>query len=180
MRTQEPGNEHVQEATRLLRTKGLRSTRARRSIISELLRIGKPMSHGEMLVAVASEMLDRATVYRVLIDLEQAGVLSRTDLGDRLWRFEVARRLDHDLLHPHFVCLSCQTVTCLEGASFSFDAKATSPASVASGTFSIRLSGLCDSCRSSAKPARVARGSTRAHRPHGGVRRRVAGRLAEC
>ena len=52
--------------------------------------------------------LDRPRVYRVLIDLEGATILARTDVGDRLWRFELRRETDHDRDHPHFVCITCR------------------------------------------------------------------------
>ncbi len=57
---------------------------------------------------------DRATIYRNLIELSDAGLLLRVELGDHVWRFE-ARRNDADgpPEHPHFVCVDCGEVSCL-------------------------------------------------------------------
>jgi len=156
------------EAERLLRAAGLRNTAARRAVIHEITRAGAPMSHGEMIAALASRSFDRATVYRVLIDLEAAGILLRTDLGDRLWRFELNRREAHGRDHPHFVCTACSAVSCLPSASFALRAEGGVPASVTEGAYAVRIAGICDACtmqpgvRTAAAPTRA----SRRPRPH--------------
>lgn len=165
------GDEHGERAARLLHSRGLRSTRARRAIIAELIRGEKPMSHGEMLVAVRALELDRATVYRVLIDLEGVGILARTDLGDRLWRFELRRKADHERDHPHFVCVTCQAVTCLIDASFALQVRSAGPKSLSAGTYAIRLSGVCDSCNT--PPSAASRRARTAPTRQSIARRRV-------
>ena len=60
---------------------------------------------------------DQATIYRVLSNLTDAGILVRMDLGDHIWRFEFAdpsRGLRED--HAHFVCNTCDGVSCLPDA----------------------------------------------------------------
>ena len=58
---------------------------------------------------------DKATVFRNLSDLTDAELVSRTELGDHVWRFEI-RDPSHDRSsHPHFVCVDCGTVSCMEG-----------------------------------------------------------------
>jgi len=50
-----------------------------------------PMSHADVAGELASHGLDRATVYRNLMDLADAGLVSRADHGDHVWRFSLLR-----------------------------------------------------------------------------------------
>lgn len=139
-------------AARLLRERGLRVTRARRAILATLMCEPKAMSHAEMLAAVSPLSLDRATVYRVLVGLADRGLLARHDLGDHLWRFALADTpRGHD--HPHFVCDTCQDATCLEGVVVTTKAGHPVPLAITQGSCTVRLSGVCDSCRHHGPPS---------------------------
>src|SRR6476620_1139096 len=96
-----------------VRAKGLRATPSRLAVL-ELLRVSDaPMSHGDVADRLASQAWDRATIYRNLTDLAEAGLARRTDVGDHVWRFE-AVNADHEVAaHPHFVCTECGSVECL-------------------------------------------------------------------
>ena len=66
------------------------------------------MSHAEIAGALEPAGLDRATLYRNLIDLTDAGLLSRTDHGDHVWRFELRDNAHGQTeQHPHFTCIDC-------------------------------------------------------------------------
>ena len=58
---------------------------------------------------------DRATVFRNLTDLASAGLVTRRDMGDHVWRFALSREgeADHGRQHPHLLCSDCGTVICL-------------------------------------------------------------------
>lgn len=86
---------------------GLRSTPARLAVLKILSAAQKPMSHGDLIDCLQTQDFDRATIFRNLIDLTEAGLLSRIDLGDHVWRFELKAK------HPHFVCTDCGDVACL-------------------------------------------------------------------
>ena len=59
--------------------------------------------------------VDKATVFRNLNDMATAGILRRTELGDRVWRFELAAdEGGHRSAHPHFVCVECGSVSCMD------------------------------------------------------------------
>ena len=94
-----------------IRAAGMRSTVPRVAVLERLEEAGTPVSHAEIYEGLAARGFDRATVYRNLIDLTEAGLLSRTDLGDHVWRFELrserAGRGDEPSGHPHFVCTDC-------------------------------------------------------------------------
>jgi Fur family ferric uptake transcriptional regulator len=103
----------------ILKASGLRSTAARVGVLRYLADHGKPLSHGEVVDALSEFGFDQSTVYRVLHELTEAGLLSKLDLGDQLRRFEFRETgKEHELEHPHFMCVDCGKVTCLEEFSF--------------------------------------------------------------
>lgn len=106
-------------AKSILKGSGLRSTAARVGVLKYLADHGKPLSHGEVVDALSEFGFDQSTVYRVLQELTEAGLLSKLDLGDQVRRFEFRETgKDHELEHPHFMCVDCGKVTCLEEFSF--------------------------------------------------------------
>ena len=106
-------------AKAILQQAGLRSTAARVGVLKHLADHGKPVSHGEVVDALSEFGFDQSTIYRVLQELADAGLLSKLDLGDQLRRFEYREaQSDHELQHPHFMCVDCGKVTCLEEFSF--------------------------------------------------------------
>ena len=106
--------DEVNDARKLLRESGLRSTPARISVINALKRSTKPQTHAELADQLVPLGFDKATVFRNLTDLTEAELVLRTELGDHVWRFEL-RDPSHDRSsHPHFVCTDCGTVSCID------------------------------------------------------------------
>ena len=130
----------------LLRAHGLRRTDPRVTVLEFLRRRPKPISHGELTDALAPIGLDRVTVYRNLMDLAEAGILVRSDLGDHVWRFELRSGHGEDARHPHFVCTDCGGITCLPEASVSLVPGRRSPRALRTRDVTIQLKGLCDAC----------------------------------
>jgi Fur family ferric uptake transcriptional regulator len=131
----------------LIRQAGLRSTHARVAILERLTATGGPMTHARIADELASQGIDRVTIYRSLIEMAEAGLLTRMELGDRVWRYEL-RRSGHaeDATHLHFLCVDCGKIDCLDGTSV---AKALAPAirRAANGTISeVLLKGHCRQC----------------------------------
>lgn len=134
-----------------LRAAGLRKTAPRLAVLAVLERAGAPLSHAEVAETLAPEGLDRATVYRNLVALSEAGLARRSDLGDHVWRFErVARggRAAGAHAHPHLVCTGCGSVSCLEKLSVRFEGEG---AALAKRGVEVQLRGPCADC---AKPGR--------------------------
>ena len=74
-----------------------------------------PLTHAEVSEELQDLGVDKATVFRNLNDMASAGLLRRTELGDHVWRFElVAQDGGHGSAHPHFVCVDCGTVSCMD------------------------------------------------------------------
>lgn len=111
--------EEIDEIRTLVRKSGLRSTSARITVIQFLRKATSPLTHAEIAEDLTPLGFDKATVYRNLIDLADAGLVKRTELGDHAWRFEL-RNPDEpeDEQHPHFVCTECGSVSCLHDVDF--------------------------------------------------------------
>lgn len=106
--------DEISQARDILRKAGLRSTPARISVLIALRKSSKPQTHAELADQLVPMGFDKATVFRNLTDLTDAELVSRTELGDHVWRFEI-RDPKHDRSsHPHFVCVDCGTVSCIE------------------------------------------------------------------
>lgn len=92
----------------------MRTTAARTAVMRWLQKSNAPATHAEISTALAPLGIDKATVFRNLNDLAEAGLVSRSELGDHVWRFELIDAAHADRSqHPHFVCVDCGRVTCL-------------------------------------------------------------------
>jgi Fur family ferric uptake transcriptional regulator len=107
--------DEIEKVREILRSAGLSRTPARMSVLIALRRGSKPQTHAELSDKLVPIGFDKATVFRNLSDLTDAELVSRTELGDHVWRFEI-RDPSHDRSsHPHFVCVECGTVSCMDG-----------------------------------------------------------------
>jgi len=111
-----------------LRSSGLRVTAAREAVYSCLEHCDAPLSHADVVEALNAESFDRATLYRNLIDLVEAKLVTRQHFGDHVWRFSLvphdAFHHEHDeskacceaanphRYHPHYICDTCHSVRC--------------------------------------------------------------------
>jgi Fur family transcriptional regulator, ferric uptake regulator len=139
---------NLDELRAAIRTRGLRVTPSRVAVLELVRSTDAPMSHGEVADRLATlpagKNADRATIYRNLIDLADAGLLRRTDVGDHVWRFEATD--EHDTTHPHFVCTECGTVECLPELELATSRRAKAPRAVKQRQVEVHVRGLCDAC----------------------------------
>jgi Fur family ferric uptake transcriptional regulator len=128
-----------------LRDTGLRRTAPRVAVLEQLARADAPLSHAEMADALEPLGFDRATVFRNLTDLASAGLVTRRDLGDHVWRFALSRdgEPEHGRQHPHLLCSDCGTVVCLPDVAVKIT-PARGRKRVAD--MEVQLKGLCDRC----------------------------------
>ncbi|NMB12784.1 MAG: transcriptional repressor [Firmicutes bacterium] len=98
----------------LLRRAGLRCTTGRVRILEVLQQAEGPMTHQEILQAVAPVGLNRVSVYRALDAFQEADIIHRVDMGDRVWRFALCLPMGNTDCHPHFACRACGRVECLD------------------------------------------------------------------
>jgi Fur family ferric uptake transcriptional regulator len=103
----------VLDARQALRGAGLRSTTSRVAVMQHVSAAGKPVSHADVAEVLVPQGFDKSTLYRCLVELADAGLLTRLDAGDHAWRFEIRHAEHANGDHPHFVCIDCGKVTCL-------------------------------------------------------------------
>jgi Fur family transcriptional regulator, ferric uptake regulator len=139
----------AEEVRKVIRDAGLRVTAPRVAVMLRVEQTQGPVTHAEIADALAPQGWDRATIYRNLTDLTEAGLLRRTDMGDHVWRFELApaSAKGHDTgLHPHFVCNTCGDVTCLPDDAIEIQVGHGGPRSLQGREVEIQIKGRCDSC----------------------------------
>ena len=140
-----PSDDQVAALQQLLRAAGLRSTTARIAVLQRLRTAKSPLSHAELADELTPLGLDKATVFRNLSDLTDAGLVVRTELGDHVWRFEVHDRKHGEKgKHPHFVCVTCGNVTCLGGVKL--PPRLTSRGEEIGRVTEVLLRGYCKNC----------------------------------
>jgi Fur family ferric uptake transcriptional regulator len=137
----------VAELQAEIRERGMRSTGSRVAVLSHMSQATSPLSHTEIFEALATQGYDRATIYRNLVDLADAGLLTRSDLGDHVWRFERKRVTDgHSEAHPHFVCVDCGDVTCLPDLAVKVVPSSGAPRALRTKQVAVQVKGRCDDC----------------------------------
>ncbi|QDS95410.1 Peroxide-responsive repressor PerR [Roseimaritima multifibrata] len=133
------------ETQKSIRDAGLRATPARLATLEFLRQATSPLTHAAVAEHLAPLGVDKATAFRNLNDMTEAGLLRRTELGDHVWRFEAIGDDGHADAHPHFLCVDCGTVSCLE------DVKLTTGSQRNTAQFGeiteILLRGHCNDCR---------------------------------
>lgn len=131
-----------------VREAGLRATPGRAAVLQIIRQSDRPLSHANVCALVGENAWNRSTTWRNLCDLERVGLIQRTDLGDRRWRFEQAAADDSHGLeqHPHFVCTSCGAISCLPEELVALPQKSGLPRAVQEGQVIVQVRGLCDDC----------------------------------
>ena len=94
------------EINALLRRDDQRYTKGRRALVATLRAEGQPVTIPQILDA--SDGLAQSSVYRNLVVLEEAGVVTRIVTNDDFARFELAEQFTHH--HHHLICSSCGDV----------------------------------------------------------------------
>ena len=137
--------QEIEEIRELLRSRQLRATPARIAVMQALREAQAPVTHADLAEQLVPAGFDKATVFRNLSDLTDEGLLLRTELGDHVWRFELANLQHPDQnKHPHFVCLSCGRVQCLEPLELTAGSKRGTQA--VGEVSEILLKGECQTC----------------------------------
>ena len=130
----------------ILKEHGMRVTAQRVAVLSVLSKQTGPLTHEEVMNQLDPGMYDKASIWRVLSDSANVGIVRRMDLGDRVWRYEMVdsyHTVEDE--HPHFLCESCGEVTCLPPLEVrTKDGRV--PEKLMAAEFHIRISGNCGEC----------------------------------
>lgn len=98
-----------------LRELHLRVTGPRKEILGVLAEAAKPLSSEEVFSSLRKGN-DLVTVYRSLATMEEAGLLSRYELGDGVRRYELSEADPH---HHHYIrCRGCGALEAFDGCDF--------------------------------------------------------------
>ena len=139
--------ENTVDIQNLLRDAGLRSTAPRIGVLKILSTSKQPLSHNELYDRLSQHGFDKATIFRNLTDMTEAKLLSRIDVGDHVWRFEIRKDRDSEKGHAHFVCTDCGDVDCLPEFELKVSPKkALSPSAKMGHVSEILLKGHCGDC----------------------------------
>ena len=143
-----PENDARQAMRKRIRALGLRATSSRLSVLVCLHDHARPLSHLELMEQLGPNALERATVYRILSDLSEAGLLRRMDLGDKIWRYELSNPCCRTIpdQHAHFLCLECKQVTCLPELELRPVGGGSLPVELKGADLQLRITGRCGSC----------------------------------
>lgn len=96
---------HIVDCIDSLRQRGARRTRALELVIAELARRAGPMTLAELAATPAiKEQCDPATVYRLVMKLEEHGMVRRLGLHERATYFLLVIPGQH---HDYLVCTEC-------------------------------------------------------------------------
>ena len=137
---------NIQEwAREKIRSAGLRATPARIATLRVLHGSESPLTHAEVSDELQDLEIDKATVFRNLTDLVARNVIRRSALGDNVWRFEIIKESAHEPdSHPHFICIDCGSVLCMEDVELKRTSTSKSP--LFERITEIVLRGHCNEC----------------------------------
>ena len=128
-----------------IRERGLKATPSRLSVMKVLESSRQAFAHAD-LESIFSDM-DRVTLYRVLNDFEEAGLVHKIIDMEGVTRFAHCKHTcpdsHHADEHVHFNCQSCHKMFCLENTP---SPKFKMPVGFKPVGHNILVYGLCKSC----------------------------------
>jgi Fur family ferric uptake transcriptional regulator len=141
----------LEQIHQTIQSAGLHRTAPRVAVLQLLMSADSPLSHAELAEQLKAGGVGSATIYANLKALSSVGLVRRLDLGDHVWRYELAQtakrgRPNRDRLH--FLCSKCGRVSRMPGTSVSIKLSPQSPKSVTEGSFETFVRGVCDDCHS--------------------------------
>lgn len=128
-----------------IRGKGLKVTPVRLKVLEELQITHLAMTHTELEATFSK--VDRITLYRVLKDFEEAGIVHKIVGSDGVTRFAVCSHdcpgITHTDDHVHFNCMRCQKMFCLEHTHV---APVKLPSGFTISSVNTLVHGICKNC----------------------------------
>jgi Fur family ferric uptake transcriptional regulator len=130
-----------------LTREGVRPTAIRLTILEILGDSPKALRAQEIIDAIRSRRhVNKVTVYRILEDFTQRGVVRRLSLEGRVNHYELA--CVHHPAHPHFQCHACGEVQCLDPLPLNrIWGELQGPLGNQADHIDIKVEGTCHKCR---------------------------------
>jgi Fur family transcriptional regulator, ferric uptake regulator len=133
-----------------LKEKGYKLTPQRRAIVDIVIQNeGSHLTTEELYDLVKAECpeIGLATVYRTVQLLEELGVVSRLDLNDGCYRYELVRE-DENHQHHHLICSQCGRVIEVQGDLLEvLEHEIESKYDFKIKNHSVKFYGICNECK---------------------------------
>ena len=105
-------NERVEWALGVCRSNGMRRTHALRQILSVMFQLGRPVGWAQLSKDPRLEgSCDPSSVFRILVKLEEIGLVRRMGSPERSYYFMLNLPDEH---HEHIICRDCGKIESLE------------------------------------------------------------------
>ncbi len=129
----------------ILEHKDIRITPMRQLLLAHFL--GNQTILGLQELEKAFPKSDRITIYRTLKTFEENGIVHAIDNGTSEVKYALCREhctpAQHIDQHPHFHCINCGKILCLETV---YIPSIELPAGFSSTEISMTIKGICDDC----------------------------------
>ena len=136
-------------ATESIREKGLKATPVRLKVLELLQNSPLAFAHTELEATFSN--VDRITLYRVLKDFEEAGIVHKIIDMEGVTRFAVCKHScpdsTHSEDHVHFNCRECHKMFCLDNIHIPLIKL---PAGFRSSGINTLVHGTCKDCSAAA------------------------------
>jgi Fur family transcriptional regulator, ferric uptake regulator len=133
-----------------LKKKGYKLTPQRRAIVDIIIQnAGSHLTTEELYDLVKTECpeIGLATVYRTVQLLEELGVVSKLDLNDGCYRYELVRE-DENHQHHHLICSQCGKVIEVQGDLLEvLEHEIESKYDFKIKNHSVKFYGICSECK---------------------------------
>jgi Fur family transcriptional regulator, ferric uptake regulator len=133
-----------------LKEKGYKLTPQRRAIVDIIIQnAGSHLTTEELYDLVKTECpeIGLATVYRTVQLLEELGVVSKLDLNDGCYRYELVRE-DENHQHHHLICSQCGNVIEVQGDLLEvLEHEIESKYDFKIKNHSVKFYGICSGCK---------------------------------
>ncbi|MFC1543566.1 Fur family transcriptional regulator [Candidatus Neomarinimicrobiota bacterium] len=98
--------QYINRFKQILHAESLRFTSQRRAVLENILASDDHRGCDDIFISLRNKGIpvSRATIYRTLEVLENAGFVRKMDIGDGCLRYEKKLPLEH---HDHIICLKC-------------------------------------------------------------------------
>ena len=101
------------KALKLLESVSLRRTQPRLAVLAALLKSHAPLTQRQIAEAIGRSAPNKTTIYRILTQLVEKGLVCQAFLEKRSQHYELAHHCGKQCCHPHFTCRQCEQTQCL-------------------------------------------------------------------
>ena len=139
-----------ENARAMLVEHGFNTTAVQIAVMAIMLNAKEPLSQSQIKEIISTNSLlgsikpDKTTVYRILDKFLRKGLIQAVFTNDKTYTYELASRHTTDQSHPHFKCLDCCRIYCLDDHQATFNIK------LANGFIpkikNIIIEGVCPNC----------------------------------